>query len=219
LLHLPGRGFAASAVIASEPLEYEPRWYNAKIGEIALLASPVPVAFIEKNHPSWKWPKAFKMKFTTIDGAIQERLELLLHEYQVAFEDPLIEGDPKAGSVTLYERSPNARQRCIERYGTDCHACGFSFGDTYGDTATRIHPRAPPEGDVQERRPIRGRSNQRSSPDLPELSRGHSSPEPTAEHCPAEANVKKGAKKSALRNAWGRTKSAVNVSRSAIKPL
>jgi predicted HNH restriction endonuclease len=35
--------------------------------------------------------------------------------------------------VNGYERNPLARQICIEKYGTKCYICGFSFGVTYGE--------------------------------------------------------------------------------------
>jgi hypothetical protein len=34
--------------------------------------------------------------------------------------------------VNAYERNPLARQKCIDKYGTNCYICGFSFGATYG---------------------------------------------------------------------------------------
>jgi len=35
--------------------------------------------------------------------------------------------------VNAYERNPLARQKCIDKYGTNCFICGFSFGAIYGD--------------------------------------------------------------------------------------
>jgi predicted HNH restriction endonuclease len=35
--------------------------------------------------------------------------------------------------VNAYERNPLARQQCIEKYGTNCYICGFSFGAKYGE--------------------------------------------------------------------------------------
>jgi predicted HNH restriction endonuclease len=35
--------------------------------------------------------------------------------------------------VNGYERNPLARQKCIEKYGSNCFICGFSFGVTYGE--------------------------------------------------------------------------------------
>lgn len=42
------------------------------------------------------------------------------------------EGKSKIVTVKTYDRSPHARQACIEHYGYACCACGFSFEETYG---------------------------------------------------------------------------------------
>jgi hypothetical protein len=135
LFYLPGHGFAARGLIATEPREYELGRYGADVRAVVLLAFAVPLAFVHKNHPSWKWLNAKMKSYTTIDGAIEERLEELLNEYQTSFTEPLTEGTSKAVSVTVFERNALARQQCIAHYGTECHACGFSFGETYGETA------------------------------------------------------------------------------------
>jgi hypothetical protein len=127
--------FVARGVIATEPRKYELGRYGAKVRDLVLLASVVPLASVHKNLQSWGWLKQKMRSYTTIDGAIEERLEKLLNEYQAAFVEPITEGTSKAASVTLYERNPLARQQCIAHYGTNCHACGFSFGETYGETA------------------------------------------------------------------------------------
>jgi len=134
LFHLPDRGFAARGVIGNEPRQFGSGQYTATVREIVLLASAVPLAFVRKHHPAWKWP-TYARSYTTIDGSIETRLEELLRAYQTAFAEPLAEGAPKQASVTVYERNPIARQRCIDHYGTACHGCGFSFGETYGETA------------------------------------------------------------------------------------
>ncbi|MCX6631360.1 MAG: HNH endonuclease [Candidatus Solibacter sp.] len=133
LFHLPGRGFAARGVIGCEPREFRSGRYTATVREIVLLASAVPLAFVREHHPAWKWP-TYPRSYTTIDGSIEKRLEELLTVYQTAFAKPLTEGGPRAASVTVYERNPIARQRCIDHYGPACHGCGFSFGETYGET-------------------------------------------------------------------------------------
>jgi len=135
LIYLWGLGFATRGVIASEPRKNEDGKYEANVGNVAPLASAVPLAFVQKNHSTWPWLNAYTKSYTTIDGAIEARLEEVLSEYQVSFTEPLTEGTPKAVSITLYERNPLARQQCIAHYGSDCHACGFSFGETYGETA------------------------------------------------------------------------------------
>jgi HNH endonuclease len=134
LFHLPSLGFAARGVIASEPEQDEPGRYGANVQAVTLLSSAVPLAFVIKNHPAWKWP-TYPRSYATIDGAIEARLDELLDSYQGSFAEPLVEGAAKSVSVTVYERNPLARQQCIAHYGTTCFACGFSFGDVYGETA------------------------------------------------------------------------------------
>jgi predicted HNH restriction endonuclease len=73
--------------------------------------------------------------YTTIEGEIEVTLEQSISGYQSAFTEPLSEGSPALANVTVYERNPAARRKCIERYGSDCYACGFSFGDRYGEIA------------------------------------------------------------------------------------
>jgi hypothetical protein len=79
LFHLPARGFAARGVIASEPRQYEPGRYTAKVGSIEPLASAVPLAFVQKNHSTWPWLNAYTKGYTTIDGDIEARLKEVAH--------------------------------------------------------------------------------------------------------------------------------------------
>jgi len=44
-----------------------------------------------------------------------------------------IEGAVRTVSVNAYERSPAARQACINHWGLNCAVCGFSFAAVYGD--------------------------------------------------------------------------------------
>jgi 5-methylcytosine-specific restriction protein A len=44
------------------------------------------------------------------------------------------EGSAKQIMVNSYERSAEARSRCVRHYGTDCSVCGFNFEKTYGHT-------------------------------------------------------------------------------------
>ncbi len=45
---------------------------------------------------------------------------------------PLTEGRPCPTSSITYERNPEARRRCIERYGAVCCVCGFDSERVYG---------------------------------------------------------------------------------------
>ncbi len=47
----------------------------------------------------------------------------------------LHEGAVHRVTVNAYERSPEARRRCIEHYGPLCHVCGMDFGAVYGADA------------------------------------------------------------------------------------
>lgn len=137
LFYFPSHGFTARGMIVTEPREYEIGRYGANVRDVLLLASVVPLAFIHKNYPSWKWLNAKMKSYTTIDGKIEARLEELINQYQTSFAEPLplTEGTSKSVAVIKYERSPVARQQCIAHYGTSCYVCGFSFGHAYGETA------------------------------------------------------------------------------------
>lgn len=50
-------------------------------------------------------------------------------------DEPLVEGASVTVKVTAFERNPLARKKCIERYGSTCSICGFSFGAAYGTAA------------------------------------------------------------------------------------
>ena len=45
----------------------------------------------------------------------------------------IFEGAVKRVSVNAYERSPEARRKCIESYGANCQVCGLNFEKTYGE--------------------------------------------------------------------------------------
>jgi 5-methylcytosine-specific restriction enzyme A len=45
---------------------------------------------------------------------------------------PIVEGARRSVVVNVYERDPNARRRCIARWGLQCQVCEFDFAATYG---------------------------------------------------------------------------------------
>jgi 5-methylcytosine-specific restriction protein A len=54
----------------------------------------------------------------------------------------LREGMPKKITINSYDRSPLARQLCIEHLGTSCDVCGFNFEAKYGEIGkgfTHVH--------------------------------------------------------------------------------
>lgn len=50
----------------------------------------------------------------------------------------IFEGAMVQRSVNTYERSALARMRCIDKYGTRCYICRFTFGTRYGRTFDRL---------------------------------------------------------------------------------
>lgn len=47
-------------------------------------------------------------------------------------EPRYLEGAARTVVVNRYERDPRAREACIQRHGTRCVVCDFSFGERYG---------------------------------------------------------------------------------------
>lgn len=55
-----------------------------------------------------------------------------LENHQASLES-LSEGKASKRYITTYERSPRYRKQAIAIHGDSCFACGFNFGDFYGD--------------------------------------------------------------------------------------
>ncbi|NEU83786.1 DUF3427 domain-containing protein [Nostoc sp. UIC 10630] len=51
---------------------------------------------------------------------------------EVIETEKYFEGSIKQIAVNVYERNPDARQKCIKHYGVICQVCGFSFEGVYG---------------------------------------------------------------------------------------
>lgn len=61
-------------------------------------------------------------------------------------ETPDVEGVRKSVFVNVYERSAEARKKCIEHMGCVCAVCGFDFEKVYGELGKgfiHIHHRIP----------------------------------------------------------------------------
>lgn len=55
------------------------------------------------------------------------------NEFEVIDGEKIIEGAKKQIIVNAYERSSEARRKCIEHYGSKCVICGFDAGEIYGE--------------------------------------------------------------------------------------
>ena len=88
----------------------------------------------EKRQGEWHWlMRPEVVQALEILGWV-EGANLLFPE-EIAAAMVLVEGAVCRVSVNAYERNPEARRQCIERHGTQCCICGFSFGITYGEVA------------------------------------------------------------------------------------
>ena len=52
---------------------------------------------------------------------------------EVPAPEAYFEGATRMVSVSIYERSPRAREKCIEHYGVRCSVCDFDFEASYGE--------------------------------------------------------------------------------------
>jgi len=75
-----------------------------------------------------------------IDNKIKNKAKKILNFekidiiYPDEIEDKdLFEGTKKQITVNAYERNSQARQKCIEHYGTKCTICSFDFEKIYGE--------------------------------------------------------------------------------------
>lgn len=69
-----------------------------------------------------------------LDISFEPHATFLLPE-EIHRAEPLYEGAQCQITVNAYERNAEARQKCIERYGTTCVICDFNFGRRYRKVA------------------------------------------------------------------------------------
>lgn len=77
-----------------------------------------------------------KPKYRTLLEYIEEKFHAIPEEIvfpESDFPNELYEGSKCQVFVNKYERSREARQRCIDKNGTKCMICGFDFEAKYGD--------------------------------------------------------------------------------------
>jgi predicted HNH restriction endonuclease len=87
---------------------------------------------------------------------IETSEKTFLYPDEQNLEDKFLEGAATRILVNRYERDPAARHKCVEHHGTDCKACGISFGDSYGPSVNgfiHVH-HLTPLGDVREQKAI-----------------------------------------------------------------
>ncbi len=85
-----------------------------------------PYQFFWKMHP--EVAEALEM----LGWVTPDSLALRTFPDEVDEAEVFHEGSVCKVSVNAYERSPQARQKCIDYYGVSCFVCGFSFGEVFG---------------------------------------------------------------------------------------
>lgn len=79
-------------------------------------------------------------------GWEESGLPLDHHAGDVIDETPFHEGALTTVRVSIFERSQQARQKCVQHYGYQCIICGFDFQKVYGDIGKdyiHVHHRIP----------------------------------------------------------------------------
>lgn len=99
----------------------------------------VSLAILQERFPDFKWtPEAGGL---TIPDLIANEIFPEIQgssSFGFATESPAAvrlyaEGKVKTVTTRTYDRSPYARQACIEHYGYNCVVCKFNFEKAYGD--------------------------------------------------------------------------------------
>ncbi|MBW4565703.1 MAG: HNH endonuclease [Mojavia pulchra JT2-VF2] len=78
---------------------------------------------------SFEETSPFKIIWKFID---EDEVNPIRFPEEVTETQTYIEGSTKQITVNVYERNPDARQKCIKHYGVICHVCEFSFERVYG---------------------------------------------------------------------------------------
>ena len=82
------------------------------------------------NQLEVAWARFLATKRIVEDANVRD--SIILPE-EIIEEGPYYEGARKQIVVNAYERSSEARRKCIEHYGLNCYVCGFNFEKGYGD--------------------------------------------------------------------------------------
>ncbi len=110
----------------------------------ALSEEPIiPLKYLQAKYPDYSWtPQAGGMSIP--DGIAAKLFTQIQSDSKFSFRPSVkkeielfAEGKQKIVTYKTYDRSPAARQACIEHYGYSCSICGFNFEKTYGKIGSR----------------------------------------------------------------------------------
>jgi len=144
------KGIIGCGYISSEPYDLL-HWDEAKAAEgkttlrtdllfKSLSEKPMlTLEYLQDKFPDYKWtPQAGGLSmpedvadeiFAQIQGSSSSKFTTSSKKEITLYS----EGKSKTVTYTTYDRSPAARQACLEHYGYDCDVCGFNFSETYGE--------------------------------------------------------------------------------------
>jgi hypothetical protein len=109
----------------SVDVERRARLTKAKLDQLgAVYGDHLKFTFIEENKAT------VEILPQQVDES-QPSISLLPEE--IENPEQFIEGALKQITINAYERDPNARRACIERYGLTCSVCAFNFVEFYGE--------------------------------------------------------------------------------------
>lgn len=153
----PSRTATATQLAASANIRGGHSAVNAQYGRLGhMLADEIGFQPDQRDIGTYRWWAVLSSGWTTSGSRfvwqmlpeVTDALEILgwvssggqsLPE-EVRLTGQFTEGALCRVVVNAYERSTAAREACIAHYGTRCAACGFSFGETYGEAgADFIH--------------------------------------------------------------------------------
>lgn len=104
----------------------------------------VSLAELEQKYPDYKWaPQAGGLSIpqkiaSDLLKRIQKNKNLRFEPVEIDNLKRYVEGKPSRVTSKSYDRSPAARQACVEHFGYDCSICGFSFEKTFGKIGARF---------------------------------------------------------------------------------
>ncbi len=95
---------------------------------------------IIKNHELLNEALKYIINSNKINNDIRSKAKKILNSksFEIIYpdeikDDNLYEGTKKRIAVNAYERSPQARQECINHFGYQCQICNFDFEKVYGN--------------------------------------------------------------------------------------
>lgn len=143
------KGIIGCGYISSKPYLL-PHWDQSKADEgkttlrtdllfKALSDNPIiPLSYLQDKFPSYTWtPQTSGLQVpieiaTELLKAIQANSKFSFPPENKKEIELFAEGKSRTITSKTYDRSPVARQACIEHYGYNCSVCGFNFEAAYG---------------------------------------------------------------------------------------